>query len=469
MLDHLVRRSPRRMRAVAPWFSPACAALLVALAYATSGSPLALLALALLTALAVVAPRGTLLVLPASLGLVYQPVLVGLGTTRFNPAEIILAATAAGVAARASWSVIRSPSNRHPQLTVLRSWLGELRFAPLAVGLVVAGAVSLGTVADPTHLRESVRDFRWVILEPVVAYFLYCWYVREPADRWRAVSGWVIASGVVGLYSIGAGLAGAGVESEGVLRIRGLHPHPNALALYLERPLMLAAMLAIAHSGRSRWLWAASATIISAALVLTFSRGALLSVLVTLGLAGILTRHPRRTVALAVASILAVGGLLAVAPERILSLFQGGSGSLRLHIWSAAVAMLRDYPLFGVGLDQFLYQYAPRYVAPEAWPERFTSHPHNLFLDAWLRLGLMGLALLLSGAVVIGRALSHAVRTGQTLALAAALAIVGGAMHGLVDNGYFLPDLALTFWLLAAILEPEPRSLAERAEAAKTS
>lgn len=467
MLDRLAPRLPRRMRAVAPWFSPACAALLVALAYATSGSPLALLALALLTALAVVSPRGTLIVLPASLSLVYQPVLVGLGTARFNPAEILLAATAAGVASRAAWSVIRSPSSWHPQLTVLRSWVGELRFAALAVGLAVAGTVSLGTVADPAHLRESVREFRWVILEPVVAYFLYCWYVREPADRWRAVSSWVIASSVVGLYSIGAGLAGAGVESEGVLRIRGLHPHPNALALYLERPLLLAATLAIAQCGRSRWLWVASAVITSAALVLTFSRGALLSILVTLGLAWMLTGHPRRTVALAVAGILAFGGLLAAAPERILSLFQGGSGSLRLHIWSAAVAMLRDYPLFGVGLDQFLYQYAPRYVAPEAWPERFTSHPHNLVLDAWLRLGLMGLALLLSGAALIVRALSHAVRTGDTLALATAVAIVGGAMHGLVDNGYFLPDLALAFWLLAAILEPEPRSLARVDEASE--
>jgi O-antigen ligase len=123
--------------------------------------------------------------------------------------------------------------------------------------------------------------------------------------------------------------------------------------------------------------------------------------------------------------------------------------------------MVRDHPVFGVGLDQFLYQYAPRYVDPAGWPERYTSHPHNLILDVWLRLGLAGLVLL-AGVVYICirdiRRLRGAVaRSDQRrLAVAGAALLVGGATHGLVDNAFFLPDLAVLTWIAVALIEPVP-------------
>lgn len=467
-LDRSGTRAFVQIQRVSLWLSPACAALLLGLGYGAGGSPLALLAIAGLIALGAVASRGPLIILPASLGLVYQPLQIGLGAARLNPAEILVVSTAAGVSIRAAWTAARAPADWRMQLAALRSWFTDLRFGAIAVGLLVVGTVSLGTVADPEHRRESLREFRWVVLEPVVAYFLCCWFLRQRGDRWRALGGWALASAAIALYSIGAGLAGSGLAVEGVVRIRGLHPHPNALALYLERPLILAAAIALAGTGRSRWLWAIPAVISAGALVFTYSRGALLSVLLTLLLAGWLTRHHRLTVAFAASGTVAITVLILAAPERFLSLFRGGSGSLRLDIWGAALAMIRDYPIFGIGLDQFLYQYAPRYVAPEAWPERFTSHPHNLLLDAWLRLGLMGVTLLICAAVTLLRCLYSVTRKVSPMGLAAGLAVVAGAVHGLVDNGYFLPDLALAFWLLAAILELELSSRAAVAPAPET-
>jgi O-antigen ligase len=117
--------------------------------------------------------------------------------------------------------------------------------------------------------------------------------------------------------------------------------------------------------------------------------------------------------------------------------------------------MIRDHPVTGVGLDQFLNQYGRRYVEPAGWSERYTSHPHNLVLDFWLRLGIPGLVCL--GALI-------AVTTRQILAgrqnrielgywAGASGALLAGAVHGMVDNGFFLPDLAVSTWLLIAILE----------------
>lgn len=112
--------------------------------------------------------------------------------------------------------------------------------------------------------------------------------------------------------------------------------------------------------------------------------------------------------------------------------------------------MLADYPVTGVGLDQYLYQYVPRYVEPVAWPERFTSHPHNLFLDAWVRLGVAGLILVGCALWLLVRRLR--VEAGP-ITVSASFGLLVAVLHGLVDRGYFTLDLALSFWLVAVILD----------------
>lgn len=432
-------------------------ALLVGFGYLVDGSRSALVVPAGLIALASVAPRPLLLVLPATLGLTYRPLAIGLGSARLSPAELLILAVAIGVTARVGVRLVRRQGIWIHSLSDAAREVIHLRYAAVAAGLVVAGGVSLGTVADASHRWESLREFRWVVLEPVLVYALYTTFVRTTRDRTVALTAWLTSAAGLGLYSIVTGLAGGGLTVEGVTRIQGLHPHPNALALFLERPAALAAGMALVDAGRRRWMWSSLAIVTVAALLLTYSRGALLALGVALLAGGWLTRRT------AVVTLGFLGGLLlvvlmaAIAPERALSLFAGGSGSLRLHIWESSLAMIRDYPIFGVGLDQFLYQYVPRYVVPEAWPERFTSHPHNLLLDFWLRLGLMGVALLACAVVQTIRYALDTRRTPTPIAVGLVLAVLVGGAHGLVDNGYFLPDLALAFWLAAAILDTEAR------------
>ncbi len=117
--------------------------------------------------------------------------------------------------------------------------------------------------------------------------------------------------------------------------------------------------------------------------------------------------------------------------------------------------MIRDHLFFGIGLDQFLYVYAPRYVKPEAWSERFTSHPHDIVLDTWLSLGIMGIVLALAYLGILISVTVRLARKRSSLGLAAAGGMFVGIMHGFVDNGYFLPDLALIFWFLTAIIAAE--------------
>ena len=121
--------------------------------------------------------------------------------------------------------------------------------------------------------------------------------------------------------------------------------------------------------------------------------------------------------------------------------------------------MLRDHPAWGVGLDQFVSQY-PRYIKPDAWQERFTSHPHNLILDFYVRLGLLGLAWLIFTLVpFIVRGWRAAMRRKAegdllrfALVIGATGALVDFTVHGMVDQDYFLHMLAYGFWFAILII-----------------
>jgi O-antigen ligase len=175
-------------------------------------------------------------------------------------------------------------------------------------------------------------------------------------------------------------------------------------------------------------------------------------------------------VGLGIALVLVVAGataLIPALPERVLN---PGSGILRLGIWDAALHMGLDHPILGIGPDQFLNQFQLKdaegnyiYMPKELEQEAFTSHPHNLFLDFWLSLGIMGLFVLIwllwryyREALTLAR-WSASRSAGDPVARALAIGLIAAMtdflVHGLVDNSYFLMDLALIFWMCCAVVQ----------------
>jgi O-antigen ligase len=200
------------------------------------------------------------------------------------------------------------------------------------------------------------------------------------------------------------------------------------------------------------------AAIVALALLLTFSTGGWVGVaaatVVTLAALG------RRRFAVALGGALAIG-LIAISglaiggvlPERLNPLRQ--TGGFRLDLWLSSLAMVRDHPLLGVGLDNFVYVYQQSYLREGAVAEPSLSHPHNWMLNMWLELGLAGLIAFGWLVVSFGR---RAWRQHGWLAAGALGAMVDTLAHGFIDNSYFLVDLAFLFWLLLAVVdEPSAR------------
>lgn len=196
------------------------------------------------------------------------------------------------------------------------------------------------------------------------------------------------------------------------------------------------------------------------ALVLTFSRGALLLGLpaAILFIGGMLGRRALWA-ALGVLAAGGVGMLPLFGTQRFRSVFDtsAGTGFFRLRLWQSAWAMLRDHPWLGVGLDNFLYQYRTRYILPDAWQEPNLSHPHNILLDFGTRLGAGGILVLLwlqlafwRVALCLYRRLPQGEEQALTLGLMGSM--VATLAHGLVDNSFFLVDLAFIFFLTLGVV-----------------
>jgi putative inorganic carbon (HCO3(-)) transporter len=269
------------------------------------------------------------------------------------------------------------------------------------------------------------------------------------------------------------------ITADGVWRVRGFYGSPNNLALYLGRVFPLTVAIA-AFSSRPRarqgkwWYsrrlgYALAAVLMALALLLTYSRGAWL-VGVPASLLFLAAMRGRRTFAVTVGllALAAVGVLLVAGSERLASLLDSSTGTtfFRLQLWQSSVAMIRDHPLLGLGLDNFLYHYRSYYVLPTAWEEFNLSHPHNLVLDFWLRLGLLGVVILVWNLVAFFRCGWRAYRhlpegSDRLLVLGLLAGMVNFVAHGLVDNAFFLVDLALVFMLMLALVQvprPAPNS-----------
>jgi O-antigen ligase len=87
---------------------------------------------------------------------------------------------------------------------------------------------------------------------------------------------------------------------------------------------------------------------------------------------------------------------------------QGDASHGRVGIWRAGVATAADRPLQGFGSGTFLQASREHQLDHRPRPTRFA---HNLALEAWVELGLLGLALVIAFYVAVGALVVRAVRT----------------------------------------------------------
>ncbi|MCA0456662.1 MAG: O-antigen ligase family protein [Chloroflexi bacterium] len=215
----------------------------------------------------------------------------------------------------------------------------------------------------------------------------------------------------------------------------------------------------------SRVLWVLSGLLLIV-LILTFSRGGLLSILTAVGTMGVLQFAQLKRVTNRVPARLILGsavfiGIIIVAGYVIYSITQSRSTNSgdagRLDMWRSAAAITRDYPITGVGVG--IYGRAFRtYRDPTIVQDKLAS-AHNAYLNTAAETGIPGILVSIWLGIVIIRTWYKNWKTTESparkLRLAGAFgALLGLGVHSMVDVFTITPIVLIIVGLAAYCITP---------------
>jgi len=329
---------------------------------------------------------------------------------------------------------------------------------------LIAGLVAI--VVSPETIK-AIGLYRAYFIEPLLVFFMGLGLIKTMEDRRELARSFGITTIVLGAWAAFQYVTGYGIPHPWDLpegrRAVGPFPYPNALALFMT-PLAAFAFADRFRGKEVRFLpellgWATVVAGVTA-IVLAKSDGGLIAFAAAAFVA--LAMH-RRTQILATALIFLALITLTQFPDvqnRITDLvtFREWSGKVRTVMWEETVTMLRDRPFFGAGLSAYPTVIKPYHKA--TWMEIF-QYPHNIFLNLWSEIGILGtiaFVWILVRWIRLSKSENHHIGTLDiTIPIVIALVV-----HGLVDVPYFKNDLAVAFWLLIILTTTSNRLLRDQ-------
>jgi O-antigen ligase len=274
--------------------------------------------------------------------------------------------------------------------------------------------------------------------------------------------------------------------------------YPNAVGLYLAPLVMifigwLFSLTAQSNPELSKKKMASQKIIISLTILASLlaiysarSEGALFGIAIALLIFGLLAGSRQRIITLALLAVVVVGTFWSAPTNNFILTkltLHDLSGQIRLQQWKETLTMLGQGRIItGAGLDNYQNVIKPYHQAgiffnfdnlpnfdsrvygsatlrAKYWqPVEIYMYPHNIFLNFWSELGLVGALLftwLIGKYLVVSLKLSAALGRDKNpekyLVLGLATAMVAIVVHGLVDVPYFKNDLSAMFWLFLAL------------------
>lgn len=256
----------------------------------------------------------------------------------------------------------------------------------------------------------------------------------------------------------------------------------NHFAGYMELllPIPIALIITRAVATELRWLFGFAAIVMGIAVVLSLSRGGIISVVAgmfflivmsfqlqrqrgrTTASGGRLLFAKQVAVVVGIVAIISAGIFWIGADPVINRVTQGQSSGAtsvkesfytsRGWVWRDTFSMIRANPLLGVGLGAYETAFS---IYSKSDGSLRVPQAHNDYLQVVADSGVIGGLIALWFIVLVFRAVSRGVRSGDRLyaglALGSGAGIFGLLVHSLFDFNLQLPSNALLFLLLAAV------------------
>lgn len=240
------------------------------------------------------------------------------------------------------------------------------------------------------------------------------------------------------------------------MRIYSTLENPNVLGefILLVLPVSISLMW-IKKQWLSKIFYFALSVIMAVALVLTFSRGCWIGLMVSAAV--FITFVAGKLWGIALMALPFIPMLL---PESIINRFMSigdmkdSSTSYRVYIWMGTLLMLKDFWLTGIGPGSEAFtQVYPFY----SYNAIVAPHAHNLFLQIMVESGIIGIILFLLLIFMFIKKLICGYQYGgkrncnSVVIVGIASAVLGFLVQGLFDNCFYNYRVFMVFWSVIAL------------------
>lgn len=393
---------------------------------------------------------------------------------------------------------------------IIKNWLGlkeniKKRFKgqlkgwryPFDIEMILVVVVALVAAGVAGFNSSALGIYKAYFLEPVfLAILIFNYFGRE--TKWRELIMPLVYSGIiVSLFGWYQGffdltLMNPKWGAAPFNRITSFFDNPNAVGLFLVPIILLAVVLVkpkwdkrkTEKDGEMLVLFGFLLLAVGA-IALAKSDGAIMALGAGLFLEMMLMDKKKRLMAgvLAVICLVSIVSFAPLKNKMIENLTLSNlSGEIRKQQWRETWQMLTDGRIiWGGGLSNYQEAVKPyhvpgiyfnfekdqdfrrkivifddNYKADHWQPTEIYKYPHNILLNFWTELGLLGVLVFVW---VIGKYLTIGVKLlkvakgeDRLMVIGLVCAMVAIVIHGLVDVPYFKNDLSAMFWVLVMMM-----------------
>jgi putative inorganic carbon (hco3(-)) transporter len=361
----------------------------------------------------------------------------------FVPAEFAICITVIG------W-VLEGTVNKHWQ------YYPTKLFIPLIFYIlwnIVASSIS----PRPGHSLWALVDNEWPLCIMLFTYFV----VDDVQILKRIIHLWLFSASVAALYGIWQTFSGYQLHRPDALHAMGNYFRAvgfNGFYLTFAGFLMSVFLVSICLSSLSgssmnRWRYMLVALLSFLAAIGTFARSIWLSFAVVIPLFGLVKGKRIGSIVTGIFFFIVLLCVLFVPTirDRAYSSIVPSENQTRLNLWKTSINISKDFPLTGIGEDNFDY-YFDRYKVEGYYD--VTGHPHNDYLTILVSSGIPGLIAFLSIWLIL---IQIGLKTHKDssnpflkeLAFGSTLAIIGFMIGGLFQNYYGTFANCWGWWLMA--------------------
>ncbi len=318
--------------------------------------------------------------------------------------------------------------------------------------------VSSSVSPRPGHSLWALADNEW----PMFIMLFMITLIDKINIQKKIIHLWLMTSAIAAIYGIWQTFSGYQLHRHDLLapmgnyfRAVGFNGFYLTFAAFIMSVFLVSFCLSTLSKSNFRWSYIFVSSVSFLAIVGTFARSIWLSLVAAIPIFGFL-KGKRLGSIVSISFVLIVLLCLIFVPairQRAVSIVIPSENETRLNLWKSSINISKDFPITGIGEDNFDY-YIERYLVPGYYDVK--SHPHNDYLNVLVNSGIPGIISFLSIWIyIIWKGFETRKNAAdpflKELALGGTLAVIGFMIGGLFQDYYGTFMNCWGWWFVAGM------------------